>query len=170
MNLAVAVTTLGPNAPANRARICEFAPSAAITRSYSPLSSVLSRSSGWTGAENLRAPPAPAGHRGRPVAANPPALAAQPQLDRIPVHAVLGQRAAEHRIGRVDAVQGGVGKHHAEAERVASPVALEYGDFTGRVAALGQQRREQAAGAAAEDRYPHLSSSTRCFILLTSAV
>jgi hypothetical protein len=34
--------------------------------------------------------------------------------------------------------------------------ATIYGDFTGRVAALGQQRREQAAGAAAEHRYPHL--------------
>ena len=74
------------------------------------------------------------------------------------MHAVLGQRAAQHRIGGVDAVQGGVGEHHAEAEGVAGPVALEYGDLTARIAALGQQRGQQAAGAAAEDRHPHANS------------
>ena len=74
------------------------------------------------------------------------------------MHAVLGQRAAEHRIGGVDAVQGGVGKHHAEAERVPGAVALEYGDLTARITALGQQRGQQAAGAAAEDRHPHANS------------
>src|SRR5438034_3764722 len=54
MNLAVAVTTLGPNASANRARSCEFAPSAAMTRSYP----AARRSSGWTAVENLRSTPA----------------------------------------------------------------------------------------------------------------
>jgi hypothetical protein len=34
MNFAVAVTTLGPNTSANRDLISEFAPSAAMTRSY----------------------------------------------------------------------------------------------------------------------------------------
>ena len=57
---------------------------------------------------------------------------------RTVIYAVPGQRAAQHGIGGVDAVQGGVGEHHAEAERVAGPVALEYGDLTARVAALGQ--------------------------------
>jgi len=64
------------------------------------------------------------------------------------VHAVLGQGAAQDRIGGVDAVQGGVGEHHAEAERVAGLVALVHGDFAFRVAALGQQRGQQAARAA----------------------
>ena len=99
-----------------------------------------------------------AGHGGHAVAAEPPPLPAQPHLDRIPVHAVLGQRAPQHRIGGVDAVQGGVGEHHAEAERVAGPVALEHGNLAARVAALGQQRGQQAAGATAEDRYPHVNS------------
>ena len=84
------------------------------------------------------------------------------------MHAVLGQRAAQHRIGGVDAVQGGVGEHHAEAERVAGPVALEHGNLAARVAALGQQRGQQAAGAAAEDRYPHVSSY--CVDILTSGI
>ena len=75
------------------------------------------------------------------------------------MHAVLGQRAAQDRIGGVDAVQGGVGKHHAETERVAGQVALEHGNLATRVAALGQQRGQQAAGAAAEDRYAHVNFS-----------
>jgi hypothetical protein len=74
------------------------------------------------------------------------------------VRAVPGQRAAQHGIGGVDAVQGGVGENHAEAERVAGPVALEHGNVATRVAALGQQRGQQAAGATAEDRYAHVIS------------
>jgi hypothetical protein len=149
MNLAVAVTTLGPNAPANRARSC-----VGLGRGGEP-----EVHAGLLGPLLEQRQQRPAGHRGHAVAAEPPPLAAQPHLDRIPVHAVLGQRAAQHRIGGVDAVQGGVGEHHAEAERVAGPVALEYGDLTARIAALGQQRGQQAAGAAAEDRYPHRNSS-----------
>jgi hypothetical protein len=75
------------------------------------------------------------------------------------VHAVLGQRAAQHRVGGVDAVQGGVGEHDAEAERVAGPVALVDGDLAARIAALGQQRGQQTARAAAQTGYPHDSSN-----------
>jgi len=50
------------------------------------------------------------------------------------------------------------------ATPVTGPVALEYGDLTARIAAPGQQRGQQAAGAAAEDRYPH-SNSYMCQII-----
>jgi hypothetical protein len=79
-------------------------------------------------------------------------------LDRVPVHAVPGQRAPQHRVGGVDAVEGGVREHHAEAERVARPVTLEHRDLAAGIAPLGQQRGQQPAGTAAENGYPHVSS------------
>ena len=89
-----------------------------------------------------------AGHGGHPVATELPALAAQPHLDLVPVGAVVGQRAAQDRIGGMDALQSCVGEHHPEPESVSRPVALEHGDLAVRVAALGQQRGQQAARAA----------------------
>src|SRR3984893_7217278 len=74
MNFAVAVTTLGPNASENRARSCEFAPSAAMTRSYVPSR----RSSGWTGGEHLRSTPACWARCGSSVSSVRRATAAMP--------------------------------------------------------------------------------------------
>jgi hypothetical protein len=56
-----------------------------------------------------------------------------------------------HRIGLVDAGQGAVGEHHAEAERVVGPVALEDRHRDGRVGPPDQGGEEQAAGPAPDD-------------------
>jgi len=65
-------------------------------------------------------------------------------------------RRPQHRVGGVDAVQGGVGKDHTEAESVTRPVTLEQRDLAAGIAPLGQQRGQQPAGAAAEDRDAHV--------------
>jgi len=65
----------------------------------------------------------------------------------------------------------GVGEHHAESRTYRRPgCAPNTVTLTARIAALGQQRGQQAAGAAAEDRYPHRNSyvcqiiDERCFL------
>ena len=97
----------------------------------------------------------PARYRGHAVAAERPPLTAQPYLDGIPVHAVLGQRGAQHRIGGIDPLQRRVGEHDAEPEGIAGLVALEHGDLTARIAALGQQRGQQPSRATAQTRDAH---------------
>ena len=73
----------------------------------------------------------------------------------------LVQRLSEHRVCPVDSVQGPVGEHHPEAERVIGPVALEDGDLGVRVGAAHECREEQPARAAARHRYPHEPASFR---------
>ncbi len=52
-------------------------------------------------------------------------------------------------VGRLDAAEGLVGEHHAEAERVIGGVALPYGDLVARVEPLHQRGEVQPAGPAA---------------------
>jgi hypothetical protein len=87
-------------------------------------------------------------------------LALEPDLDRIPVHAVLGQGRAQHRVGVVDAGQGRVGEDHAEAEGVVGAVALEDRDLAARIGGTGQGRGEEPSGTATDHRDAHPVSPT----------
>ena len=90
-----------------------------------------------------------------PVAAAAPPLAVDPDLDLVPVDAVVGQRPQQHRVDVVDAPQGGVGEDDPETEGVARPVAFEDDDVGRRVGQLQQGGGEEASGAPADDGGAH---------------
>ena len=97
----------------------------------------------------------PALHGRHPVAVAQVPLAAQPHFDRVPVHAVLGERGTQDRIGLVDALERGVREDDAEAEGVLGAVALEDGHLSLGVCGLRQRRREEPARTTTQYRYPH---------------
>jgi hypothetical protein len=89
------------------------------------------------------------------VAAAAQPLALEADLDLVPVPAMLFQGLAQHRVGRVDGVQGPVREHDAEPERVVGAVALEHRDLRRRVRPPHQRREEQPARPASRHRDPH---------------
>src|SRR6185437_2261196 len=81
--------------------------------------------------------------------------AAEMHGDIVPVSELLGDAAVARRIVFLEIVEGGVGKHHAEAERVVGTVALIDRDL-GLWPLLFQQNRGVKAGwSAADDRDFH---------------
>src|SRR5262245_12066899 len=71
-------------------------------------------------------------------------------LDIVPIGEVADDGAVALAVIDLEGVEGLVGKHHAEAERVVRPVTLEHGD-AGRRPCLLQQDREIEAGRAGAD-------------------
>jgi hypothetical protein len=78
-------------------------------------------------------------------------LALGAHLDRIPVHAVLGERTGEDRIGGVDRPKRRVREDDAESERVGRAIALEEHDVPIGTRPLHQEGEEQPTGAASYD-------------------
>ncbi len=64
-------------------------------------------------------------------------------------------RVKERGVARQELVQGLVGEHHAEAERVVGPVLLVDLDLPAGPALLGQERAIEPAGSAADHRDAH---------------
>ena len=108
----------------------------------------------------LHQPQQGASHDGRhPVAAAADALTLEPDLDLVPVPAVLGQRLTQYRVGLVDPGQRPVGEHHAEPERVVGPVPLEDGHLDRRIRLPDEGGEEQPTRAASGDGDAHRSGS-----------
>src|SRR5258708_1939177 len=178
----------GPNAPAAAARVVELAPSAATTRSWRAARGRGSGASLWKcsvtpspppprcricsrrpplRAPNpspppvipspLTCPPLPA-PPGRPGPAAGDRLAPDVHVDVVPAGELALHRAVDLRVGMLDAAQGLVREHHAEAERVVGRVALPDGDLAVRGELLGERREIQPSRPAAHDRDPHRAS------------
>jgi hypothetical protein len=95
--------------------------------------------------------PTPA-QRGEAVAAAGDRLALDVHVDVIPAGELALHGAVHHRVGVLDAAQGLVREHHAEAERVVGRVPLPHGDLALRGQLLGQGREVQPARPPAHDR------------------
>jgi hypothetical protein len=96
-------------------------------------------------------------------------LAAVVDLDVVPAVRVPAHGLRDERIGFGERFLGGIGEHHAEAERVVRPVALEHGHVVARVGLLDERGEEEPRRAAADARDFHCPSSlssrpaiTRC--------
>ena len=89
------------------------------------------------------------------VAADAMHRAAEMHGDVVPVSEFLGDAAIARGIVFLEIVQGGVGKHHAEAKSVVGAVALIDRDVGLRPLLLEQDRRIQAGRSAADDRDLH---------------
>ena len=91
----------------------------------------------------------------KPVAADAMHGAAEMHGDVVPISEFLGDAAIARRIVFLEIVQGGVGKHHAEAEGVVGAVALVDRDVGLRPLLLQQDRGIKAGRSAADDRDLH---------------
>ena len=121
-----------------RFRAAELAPSAATTRSWLAASSPaggasvaeaarVTPSSRHRSLQDLQQPAAV--HRGEAVPAAGDDLALDVHVDVVPAGELALHRAVDRRIGVLDAAQGLVREHHAEAERVVGRVPLPDGDL-----------------------------------------
>ena len=95
-----------------------------------------------------------------PVAAAAPPLAVDPDLDLVPVDAVVGERPQQDGVHVVDAPQRGVGEDDAESEGVGRAVALEDHHVGGRVGQLQEGGGEEASRAPADDCGAHRANIT----------
>src|SRR5262249_44214508 len=86
-----------------------------------------------------------------PVAADAVDSAAEVDLDVVPVGEVAHDRPVGLAVVALERGQRLVGEHHAEAERVVRPVALEHGDARRRPGLLQQDREIEAGRSAAGD-------------------
>ena len=77
--------------------------------------------------------------------------AAEMDLDVVPVGEVADDRAVALAVVGLERLQRLVGEHHAEAEGVVRPVALEHGDARLRPGLLHQDREVEPGRAAADD-------------------
>lgn len=87
----------------------------------------------------------PTVNSGHPVAARRMRLTVRTHVDAVPVGSVTGEGIAQHRIHRVDVVEGGVGEDHPEPEDVVGAVALEDVDMCAGQARGEGDRGEQTA-------------------------
>ena len=85
-----------------------------------------------------------AAHRGEPLAADRGHRAAEVHVDVVPAGEPLGHPGVDHRVGVLDAAQGLVAEHDAEAERVVGRVALPHADLGLGSQRLGRARRSTA--------------------------
>lgn len=92
---------------------------------------------------------------GEAVAAGALHGAAVDDVDVVPAHELPLQRGVDGGVGVLDAAEGLVGEHDAEAVRAVRCVALVDGDRAGGVEPLEERRGVQPAGPAADDRGPH---------------
>ncbi len=81
--------------------------------------------------------------------------AAEMHGDVVPVGEFLGDAAVARKIVLLEIVQRGIGKHHAEAERVVGAVALIHGDLGARALLLEQDRCVETRRSATDDRDFH---------------
>ena len=97
------------------------------------------------------------------VAADPVHRAAEVHGDIVPIGEFLGDAAIARGIVFFEIVQGGVGKHHAEAEGVVGAVALIDRDLGLRPLLLQQDRRIETRRSTTDDRDLH-ESLRRCYL------
>ena len=87
--------------------------------------------------------------------------AAVVDLDVLPARRGGGHRLVGLGIGLADVLEGLVGEHHAEAERVLDPVPLVHRHLVARIVALEQDGEIEAGGARPDDRDVHLAADSR---------
>src|SRR4029077_17796055 len=90
--------------------------------------------------------------------------------DVVPIGEMLTDRLRAGGIVRGNVVEGLVGEHHAPAERIVGPVALEYRHIMRRVAQLDADCRIEPCGAAAEASYLHANAAFRTVLRMASLV
>ncbi len=76
-------------------------------------------------------------------------------LDVLPVRRRRSHGSVGLGISLADVLEGLVGEHHPEAERVLEPVPLVHGHLVARVVTLEQDGEIEARGTRAHDRYSH---------------
>src|SRR5262249_18793806 len=106
--------------------------------------------------QDLQQPP-PA-QRGEAVPAAGDRLALDVDVDVVPAGELALHRAVDLRVGVLDAAQGLVREHDAEAERVVGRVPFPDRDLAAGAELLGERREVQPARPAAHDRDPHPAS------------
>ena len=87
--------------------------------------------------------------------------AAEMHRDIVPIGEFLGDAAIARRIVFLEIVERGVGKHHAEAERIVGAVALIDRDVGLRPLLLEQDRGVETGRSAADDRDLHEASARK---------
>ncbi|SPC13098.1 conserved hypothetical protein [Cupriavidus oxalaticus] len=90
------------------------------------------------------------------VATGADGAAADMDVDIVPVIEGGVDLGGAVRIGLLEVVHGGVGEHHAPAEGVIGPVALDHDDLVGRILQLHQQAEVQPGRSAANTKHSHL--------------
>lgn len=98
--------------------------------------------------------PAPPERR-EAVPAGGQGAAAVHDVDVVPADELRLEGAVDLRVGVLDAAEGLVGEHDAEAEGVVGRVALPDGDLSGGIEALEQDSGVQAARTTTDDGDPH---------------
>ena len=104
--------------------------------------------------------PAPA-DAAEPVAAGAHGAAPHVHLDVVPVVEGAADRTCGGCVGALEVAERLVREHHAPAERVVRPVALDHAHGVARPRLLQQQRRVEAGGAAADAEGAHVLSERR---------
>ena len=99
-------------------------------------------------------------HAGEAVPRRPHDGAAVVDLDVLPARGRRGHRLVGLGIGLADVLEGLVGEHHAEAERVLDPVPLVDRHLVARVVALEQDGEIEAGRPGAHDRDLHLAAGS----------
>ena len=151
-------STLGLNRSAKASRMRELMPSATTTRSASADRRIERRDFRLVldlHAERARAPAQnlqqrPARAAAEAVAADAVGGAAEMDLDVVPVGKVPDDGAIALAVIALERVERLVGEHHAEAEGIVGPVALEHGDARLRPCLLHQDREIEPGRAAAD--------------------
>ena len=90
------------------------------------------------------------------VAGGALALALEDELDVVPMVEGVGDLRRADRIGGAHRLHHRVGEHHAPAERVVGPVALDDGDGMFGMAELHQEPEIEPGRSAADTDDPHL--------------
>ncbi|MNM71291.1 hypothetical protein D3C81_829520 [compost metagenome] len=90
------------------------------------------------------------------VATGADGAAADMDVDVVPVVEGGIDLGSAVRVGLLEVVHGGVGEHHAPAESVVRPVALDHDDLVGRVLQFHQQAEVQPGRSAANTKHSHL--------------
>ena len=99
-------------------------------------------------------------HAGEAVPGGAQHLALDVDVDVVPVLEAGADRLRGRRVGRLEAVHGGVREHHAEAERVVEPVLLVNRDGSVRERLLHQDREIQAPRPATQTIDLHVLSKS----------
>ncbi|MNT31111.1 hypothetical protein D3C72_1669350 [compost metagenome] len=90
------------------------------------------------------------------MAAGADGAPADMDVDIVPVVEGRVDLGRADRVGLLQVVHGGVREHHAPAESVVRPVALDHDDLVGRVLQFHQQAEVQPGRSAANTKHSHL--------------
>ncbi|MCY1222964.1 hypothetical protein D9M72_350730 [compost metagenome] len=96
------------------------------------------------------------------MAAGADGAPADVDVDIVPVVEGRVDLGGADRVGFLQVIHGGVREHHAPAEGVVGPVALDHDDLIGRILQLHQQAEIQPCRATTNTKHSHLSPPAGC--------